>query len=70
MASGPRRGGLSRSTSVTRARLGQIVRYIDARLVAERLNLVAGGARTYQLEPLDPALRPPGPGARSTWCAR
>jgi hypothetical protein len=40
---------------------GQVVRYIDARLVAERLNLVAGGAWTYQLEPLDPALRPSGP---------
>ena len=38
---------------------GQVVRYIDARLVAERLNLVAGGRWSYEHAPLDPALRPP-----------
>ena len=38
---------------------GQVVRYIDARLVAERLNLVAGGRWSYEYAPLDPALRPP-----------
>ena len=38
---------------------GQVVRYIDARLVAERLNLVAGGQWSYEYAPLDPALRPP-----------
>ncbi len=42
---------------------GQVLRYMDARLVAERLDLIAGGAWTYELEPLDPALRPAGPGA-------
>ncbi len=38
---------------------GQIARYIDARLVSERLNLVAGGRWSYEYAPLDPALRPP-----------
>ena len=38
---------------------GQIARYIDARLVSERLNLVAGGEWSYEYAPLDPALRPP-----------
>ena len=38
---------------------GQIARYIDARLVSERLNLVAGGSWSYEYAPLDPALRPP-----------
>ena len=37
---------------------GQVIRYIDARLVSERLNLVAGGRWSYEYAPLDPALRP------------
>ena len=37
---------------------GQVIRYIDARLVSERLNLVAGGQWSYDYAPLDPALRP------------
>ena len=35
-----------------------MIRYIDARLVSERLNLVAGGRWSYDYAPLDPALWP------------
>ena len=45
---------------------GQIARYIDARLVSERLNLVAGGKWSYEYAPLDPALRPPARDAEQT----
>ena len=37
---------------------GRVIRYIDARLVSERLNLVAGGRWSYDYAPLDPALWP------------
>ncbi len=37
---------------------GQVIRYIDARLVCDRLNHVAGGAWTAQYTPLDAALHP------------